>query len=319
MFSIIIPIYNTEKYIRECLDSLLREEVDIEIIIINDGSTDNSDEIIKEYLDKGNIKYFYQENSGVSKARNLGISKATGDYIMFLDSDDYIKKGALKTINEKISKYKPDCVIYGHEKFNNKGPISIENLDFLEENKVYSSNDILRYVLNLKIRGYICDKIFRRSIWIDNSVRFDSKKYCEDWYPTTLCIEKSKSIIVIKEDLYCYRQHEESAMHTKDMEVVIGYNEAVNQILNSLDEKVSEESIIAFKGNTFGEIVSGYNENYEGNHIYSDFKKEGFLNIHGSEVMKVLLNNQVNNRNKVSIILWKLRIYSIVKRILWNK
>lgn len=319
MFSIIIPIYNTEKYIRECLDSLLKENVDIEIIIINDGSTDNSSEIIKEYLGKGNIKYFYQENSGVSKARNLGISKATGDYIMFLDSDDYIKKGALKLINEKISKYNPDCIIYGHEKFNDQGTISIENLDFLEEDRIYSSKEILKYVLNLRIRGYICDKIFKRTIWVNNNIYFDSKKYCEDWYPTTLCIEKSENIVAIKDDLYCYRQHKESAMHTKDIEVVIGYNEAVNQILDSLDEKASDESIIAFKGNTFGEIISGYNENYEGNNIYSDFKKEGFLTINCSETMKVLFNNQVTNRNKISIILWKLRLYSIIKKVFWNK
>lgn len=325
MLSIVIPIYNTEKYIRECLDSLLKEKVSIEIIIVNDGSTDDSYLHIKDYLKYDNIKYFYQENSGVSKARNFGILQATGDYIMFLDSDDLIKEGSLKLISEKIEKYDPDCVIYGHrkfyghKKFNTHNTISIERLNFLEEDKIYNSNEILKYVFNLKIRGYVCDKIFRRSIWVDNNIKFDNKKYCEDWYPTTLCIEQSGKIIAIKDDIHCYRQHEDSAMHTKDMELVVGYSEAVHDILNRFETKVSNESIYSFKGNTFGEIISGYDENYKGSSIYKDFKKEGFLNIKFNEIMPILLNSEVSMRNKIALILWKLRIYRLIKKVVWKK
>lgn len=319
MLSIIIPIYNTEKYVKECLESLLNENIECEIILVNDGSTDGSYLQVKEYLDHDNIKYFYQENSGVSKARNFGLSKATGDYIMFVDSDDVIKKGALKLISEKIKRYNPDGIIYGNRKFDSKGTISIDKLDFLEEDKIYSSDEILKYVFNLKIRGFVSDKIFKRSIWIDNNIKFDNKKYCEDWYPITLCIEESNKIIAINEDIHFYRQHDESAMHTKDMKLAIGYNEAVHDILNRFENKVSNESVYTFKGNTFGEIISAYNENYTGNSIYNDFKKEGFLCINFNETLHILLNSEVSNRNKLAIILWKLRLYRFIKKVAWKK
>ena len=92
MISIIIPIYNAEKYLRECIDSILAQTYkNIEIILVDDGSIDNSSLICKEYALKDNrIKYYYKENSGVSDTRNFGIEKATGDYLMFIDSDDYL-------------------------------------------------------------------------------------------------------------------------------------------------------------------------------------------------------------------------------------
>ena len=87
--SIIIPIYNASKYLKRCLDSVINQtKTELEIILINDGSTDNSEEIIKEYKDK-RIRYFKNKNQGIGKTRNFGITKATGKYIMFLDSDDF--------------------------------------------------------------------------------------------------------------------------------------------------------------------------------------------------------------------------------------
>ena len=88
--SLIVPVYNTDKYLKKCLDSLLNQTLkDIEIIIINDGSKDNSDNIINSYHDK-RIKYFKQENKGIGKTRNLGIKKSQGEYLAFVDSDDYL-------------------------------------------------------------------------------------------------------------------------------------------------------------------------------------------------------------------------------------
>ena len=87
--SIIIPIYNASKYLKRCLDSVINQtKTELEIILINDGSTDNSEEIIKGYKDK-RIRYFKNKNQGIGKTRNFGITKATGKYIMFLDSDDF--------------------------------------------------------------------------------------------------------------------------------------------------------------------------------------------------------------------------------------
>lgn len=88
--SLIVPVYNTSKYLEKCINSLINQTLkDIEIIIINDGSTDNSEKIIKKFNDK-RIKYIAKQNEGIGKTRNLGIEKATGEYLAFVDSDDYL-------------------------------------------------------------------------------------------------------------------------------------------------------------------------------------------------------------------------------------
>lgn len=104
--SIIVPLYNVEKYIRKCLDSLLNQNFEnYEIIVVNDGSTDNSDSIIRKYyVNNVKIKYFTKENGGLSSARNFGLSKASGEYIMFVDSDDYVDENLLLEMYEKLSK-----------------------------------------------------------------------------------------------------------------------------------------------------------------------------------------------------------------------
>ena len=103
-YSIIVPVYNMEKYISKCLDSIFSSTYkNYEVIIVNDGSTDKSDEIIKTYIEKNrNIIYIKEENMGLSTARNNGVSKATGDYIIFVDSDDYIEEKLLENLELNI-------------------------------------------------------------------------------------------------------------------------------------------------------------------------------------------------------------------------
>ena len=105
--SVIVPVYNTEKYIKKCLDSIINQTYsNIEIIIINDGSTDNSELIINEYLKEypDKIKYYKKENGGLSDARNYGVTKATGDYICFVDSDDYIDINLFESLKMEVEK-----------------------------------------------------------------------------------------------------------------------------------------------------------------------------------------------------------------------
>ena len=109
--SLIVPVYNTSKYLRKCLDSLITQTYkDIEIIVINDGSIDNSEEIIKLYRDK-RLKYISKKNEGIGKTRNLGIENATGNYIAFVDSDDYLDKNFCKKMIKKADEDNCDIVI----------------------------------------------------------------------------------------------------------------------------------------------------------------------------------------------------------------
>lgn len=112
--SIIVPVYNSEKYLKKCLESLINQTFkDIEIIIVNDGSTDNSVNIVNEYLCDSRIKFFSKENGGQASARNLGLQKATGDYVMFVDSDDYVELDMCEKLCKIISEgYNIVCCDY---------------------------------------------------------------------------------------------------------------------------------------------------------------------------------------------------------------
>ena len=110
--SVIVPVYNCEEYLGKCIDSIQNSTFkDFQIICVNDGSTDNTDSLLREYKDK-RIKYFKNKNQGIGKTRNFGIDKAKGKYLMFIDSDDYIEKDACEKLYERTQKEKLDLVVF---------------------------------------------------------------------------------------------------------------------------------------------------------------------------------------------------------------
>ena len=118
--SVIVPVYNVEKYLRKCLDSIIQQTYqNLEILIINDGSTDGSDVICREYVEKDTrIAYITKENSGVSDTRNMGLKQASGDYVTFVDSDDWIEKTYVEELYDKITTYNADIAIANYYLFN---------------------------------------------------------------------------------------------------------------------------------------------------------------------------------------------------------
>ena len=159
--SIIIPVFNTdEKYLRECLDSVIRQTMqEIEIICVNDGSTDGSLDILNEYSKKDSrIIVIDKENAGVSVARNYGIDRASGEYIMFLDSDDYFLPEACQTVYETVCAENSDLGIFGH--FTKKGkrikPIPIANsntfMDYINVwNKIFKTSFLRETILDFRM------------------------------------------------------------------------------------------------------------------------------------------------------------------------
>lgn len=142
--SIIVPAFNVEKYILKCLESLSNQTYsNIEIIIINDGSTDNSGVICKTYS-AGNDKFslFHQKNSGVSVARNLGIEKATGDYLLFVDPDDYIENDCCSKLAEVVNNIEYEVVFFMHKRLDEMTGTIKEN--DLGKSKKLSRDDIIQ-------------------------------------------------------------------------------------------------------------------------------------------------------------------------------
>ena len=208
-FSIIVPVYNTEKYVKRCLDSIKSQSFkDYEVIIVNDGSTDNSSDIISKY----SYKVINQENQGLSMARNNGVKEASGDYLIFLDSDDYIEKDLLEEINNSLSN-NPDLVRYQiKEVFDNKDNINYEETPFDNKNGVEAFKLITNYHFVENAWAYA----IKREFYLKEKFSFKKGTYHEDFGLIPLVIIKSKIVNSINYVGYCYYQRDGSIMNSSD-------------------------------------------------------------------------------------------------------
>lgn len=215
LLSIIIPVYNLENYIEHCLNSLIEQIAEnIEIIIIDDGSTDKSATICKKYCSKYSyIKYIYQKNTGVSSARNNGLNLAKGKYIQFVDGDDYLLPNSLNEILNKIAgDFDIICGRYVkcyNEKLQKTFPVEDKNINLIENN-LYPNNLIILLKQNLFNYG-ACANITKKEIITKNNILFDANvKYTEDMMFFLKALLHCKKISVIQCH-YAYRQSRESS------------------------------------------------------------------------------------------------------------
>lgn len=203
-FSIIVPVYNVYKYIEKCLESLVNLDYDnYEIIIVNDGSTDDSYKIIDKYQKKYPklIKSYKKKNGGLSSARNYGIKKSSNDYLLFVDSDDYIELNTLSILNKHINKNKSDIVVFNYKAIYSNYDISVNtfNKDIKEIDK--------RYLISIPSA---CNKAVKKSVFKDNNIEFVKGIYYEDLATMPRLIKYTKNISFIDDYLYNYLVREES-------------------------------------------------------------------------------------------------------------
>ena len=197
--SIIVPIYNSAKSLTRCIDSvLLQTEPDWELILVDDGSKDGSSELCRKYASADQrISYFYKENGGVSSARNRGLDLAKGDFVLFIDSDDYIEPNTLERTLGKMSEGNFDCVVWG---FNQNGHIWApkEERDFLDINDF--KRDFVKYLNNLLCSP--CNKLFKRALIKE---KFNENiTHAEDFIFFLEYLKNCGNISFIKDALYHY-------------------------------------------------------------------------------------------------------------------
>ena len=178
-YSFIVPVYNTSKYLKKCLDSLVKQTFkDFEIIIVNDGSTDNSSNIISKYQDTyRNIKVINQKNQGLSMARNNGVKEANGEYLIFIDSDDYVEKNLLKEVDKEIKdaevlRYQ---VISENEDGNNKIDFNEKAFDMVNGYQAF------KYLSNYHFVEPACFYAIEKTYYINNKFSFKKDVYHEDF------------------------------------------------------------------------------------------------------------------------------------------
>lgn len=202
--SVIVPVYNVEKYIKKCLDSLVNQTLNgVEIIVVNDGSPDNSQKIIDEYTKKyKNVKSYIKENGGLSDARNYGIKKATGEYISFVDSDDYIRNDMLEIMYNYAIKEDLDVVVCDSiNVYDNGSEILIKS------NNNYSDNDVRNYIISPPMA---CTRLFKKTIF--DKIQFKKNIYYEDLEMTPKVVNITDKIGFVSEGLYYYVQRDGSIM-----------------------------------------------------------------------------------------------------------
>lgn len=222
--SIIIPAYNAALYIEKTLQNLQAKTASFEIILVDDGSTDNTRYTVQNFVSQTGIpvKYLYQNNSGVSVARNTGIANSSGDFIAFLDSDDFVSSNYIDTMFNAAKLNNTDMVtcMYNHVWPNGK-MISLNYEKYINIPSLMTSTIYLEYfLLNTTILN-TGSLLIKSSVIKDNQIFFDtSMTHCEDHKLYIECILKSKSVFYVKEILYNYVQREGSLTHSPKLELL---------------------------------------------------------------------------------------------------
>lgn len=204
LVSVIIPVYNNEKYIGKCIESvLLQTYKKIEIIVINDGSSDNSDKVIYEIARKNkNIKYFEQTNKGVSSARNLGIIKSSGEYICFVDGDDFVSEEYIEYLLN-LCQYNSADVALTTNMFGNFNTKQIKN----DEQEVWSNYQATINMLTYNIPIGVYNKLFSSSLIKSNNIIFFEELFIGEGFNfNMLALQYANKVAVGKKRLYYYRR-----------------------------------------------------------------------------------------------------------------
>lgn len=217
--SVIIPVYNVEKYIDKCMESVLNQTYsNLEIILVDDGSPDNSGKMCDEYTVKDNrVKVIHKENGGLSSARNMALDIATGEYVAFIDSDDFVETTMIEKVVSKIEETNADVCMFSYFTYN--GETSVAHARPLDKDE-YETEEIRDLIIPMFIGqkdavghhllGFVCCQLFRRSSIGEQRFKSEREYYAEDIVFDLEFYIRAKKMCVVNEPLYYYRYVESS-------------------------------------------------------------------------------------------------------------
>lgn len=257
--SFVVPIYNVKDYLRECIDSLLNQNVnDYEIILVDDGSTDGSGCICDEYIERyKRVRVIHQKNRGQATARNIGIEMAKGEYIACIDGDDFIEKNCLKDIqNYIITNDSPDVLFLKAFKYDHKGNKKLLDEEFDEGRIVHQKReDVIQYIAELnKFPGSSCTKIVKKDLIVNKGIYFEDGKVVNDLQWVKRILFNAQSFGYYNKPYYYYRQNRAgsvtnciSSRNYRDrMEVYSGWVNEMKRTSN-MTEKEALKSFLAYE------------------------------------------------------------------------
>lgn len=281
-FSIIIPIYNVEKYLEKCLNSILNQSYkNFEIIAINDGSKDSSKEILNKYKNNENIKIINQENKGLSAARNEGLKHVTGDYILFVDSDDFIEKDLLKILNDNIND--EEIIRFQIRTVNENNQKTIEYKEKTFNKK--SGKQAFREILNYHFIELACCYAYKKDYFINSKYKFNEDLYHEDYGLIPLVIIKSNKVKSIDFLGYNYLIRDNSITNNSNYEKTLKKAQDTliqYKLLINLDEDIYYKSFLA--NSVILKLETLSKEDYK--QYLKEIKKENVINNILSDTLK---------------------------------
>ncbi|MBO5004868.1 MAG: glycosyltransferase [Clostridia bacterium] len=309
-FSIVVPVYNVEKYLSKCLDSILNQTYkDFELLIVNDGSPDNSQDIIDDYKRKypETIKCFIKENGGLSDARNYGIKRATGEYLVLVDSDDFIEPELLQEINEEIQKNPGIDIIGYHMKIVDEKYNITEVLEKPVCSNIDGQDAIQRLVLKKKFFEPAWGYVYRLDFWRENNFEYAKGMLHEDLGLTPEVIIKAKKVSIIDYAGYGYYQSDNSITRSATKKDISKEKKKAFDIIHHFDRldnilklgnynKKAKKLLYSYLAGT---II------WKLDNIPDEFKKEYLQEIRKRKLAKLIISNTI--REKKYFIMYRLK------------
>lgn len=304
--SIIVPIYNVSKYVKRCLDSLVSQTLnDVEIILVNDGSEENEENLIKKYMVKHkNIKYYKKKNGGQASARNFGLEKANGDYILFVDSDDYIEESMCLKLYNKALDGNYDIVLCNY---------------YLESNNYKEKYDIINENRRVELQEYVTltpapwNKLIKREFLINNNFSFIEGIIYEDYATIPTLAKYSPNIYFLNEYLYHYIQSENSTMRNKEYrekyENIIPATKYLYENLKDCGFDTELEYLIAFHTLYLSSLLFFEYQKYDKIDLVADLVRKLFPNYNENKLVK----EKISLSKRIYMFLFYKKKYNLIK------
>lgn len=320
LVSVIVPLYNVEKYIGQCVESILKQSYEnFEIVLVDDGSTDNSSNIIDRYGDKDTrVKVFHKPNGGISDARNFGLEHTQGEYITFVDSDDFVGVDYLKKLVDLIFRYSADISIVSNMTVGEDGYIK----PYVDSN-VSGCDNTQDAIKNMCIRKHYglspWAKLYKKSLF--EGIRYPIGRIHEDLLTTPYIFSRAKKIAYSESIQLYYRIHNESIMHRPLKSIDFDVFEGLCKLVDFVDDKypeIHDAAVCRFVNDFYGTVVERliYQKQYK--EKANELKKEYAVYLNA-----VKDNSYISKNTKLktklfmtNVMLYKAfyKLYSKIKR-----
>lgn len=298
LVSIIIPVYNVEKYIRRCLDSIIKQTYrDIEIILVDDGTPDNSGDICEEYaLKDDRIKVFHKENGGLSDARNYGIERAAGDYIVCVDSDDYVEEDYIEYLRNLQIKYNTKMAICQHRTLYDNG--FVKDIGKIHDEQLSCHDCLKRMLYHDVIDTSAWAKLYKRELF--NDISYPKGKIFEDIGTTYALMLQCDYIAVGYEVKYNYVFHNNSIVNGSFSEKKLDMLEMTDQMSDDVQKAFPDLYSAIIRRRVYARF-STLNQMLNTGDKYLGYRQIiiSFIKEHSSDV---LTNREAPKRDKLAII-----------------